>query len=211
MQLRPLGKAIYLCLVLIFLSNFVSADEAAIEAGRQKAMACSACHGLSNSNNPEWPNLSQQSKKYLIEQLHAFRDGVRKDTLMSPIAMGLSNQDIINLANYYNSVPSKKGKIQVSDGVIKLGQNIYRGGIEERGIPACISCHGPKGLGIDRTGYPKISGQHSIYIFNRLKNYKGGYDNRDSISKNYSIMSSISFKLSNSEMKALSEYLQGLY
>jgi len=211
MQIRPLGKAIYLYLVLVFLPNFVSADEASIEAGKQKAMVCSSCHGLINSNNPEWPNLSQQSKKYLVEQLRAFRDGVRKNALMSPMAMGLSDQDIIDLASYYNSIPSKKGKIQASDKVIKLGQDIYRGGIEKRDIPACISCHGPKGLGIDRAGYPKISGQHSVYIFNRLKSYKDGYDDRNSISKNFSIMSTISFKLSNLEMKAISEYLQGLY
>jgi len=105
----------------------------------------------------------------------------------------------------------KKGKIESSDENIELGQSIYRGGIYDRGVPACISCHGPKGLGIDRAGYPKLSGQHSVYTINRLKNYKEGYDDRNSVSKNYSIMSAISFKLSNLEMKALSEYLQGLY
>jgi len=212
MQNKPLRLPIYLCLSLTLLSpNFVFADNAEIKSGEKKAMVCTACHGISKSNNPEWPNLSQQSKKYLIEQLHAFKDGVRKNALMSSQAMGLSDQDIIDLASYYNSVSAEKSKIEGSEDEITLGQNIYRGGIQDRGVPACISCHGPKGLGIDRSGYPKISGQHSAYLLSRLKNYKEGYDNRSSMGANYSIMSVISFKLSNAEMKALSEYLQGLY
>jgi cytochrome c553 len=174
-------------------------------------MACTACHGVVNSNNPEWPNLSQQSTRYLIEQLHAFRDGTRKNALMSPQAMGLSDIDIIEISKYYNSIPAKRGKISASDNLVELGQSIYRGGIEDRGVPACISCHGPKGLGIDRTGYPKISGQHAKYLYQALEGYKEYYDTRDKRGKNFAIMSSISFKLSNKEMKALSEYLQGLY
>ena len=210
MQNKLFSKAI-LSLIILLLPNFVSADEAAIKAGEQKSIVCTACLSIETSNNPEWPNLSQQSKKYLIEQLHAFRGGVRNNALMSSQAMGLSDQDIIDIASYYNSIPYKKGKIESSDEDIELGQSIYRGGIYDRGVPACISCHGPKGLGIDRAGYPKLSGQHSVYTINRLKNYKEGYDDRNSVSKNYSIMSAISFKLSNLEMKALSEYLQGLY
>ena len=204
-------KAIVACLIALSLPVFVSADEEAIKSGEKKAMLCTACHGVENSNNPEWPNLSQQSKKYLVEQLHAFRDGIRNNALMSSQAMGLSDEDINDLASYYNNVKSKRGALPADDSNIELGQKIYRGGISDRAVPACISCHGPNGLGIDRTGYPKISGQHSIYTLSRLKDYKEGYDDRDSVSKNYSIMSSISFRLSNLEMKALSEYLQGLY
>ena len=204
-------KALVVCLIALSLPVFVSADEEAIKSGEKKAMLCTACHGVENSNNPEWPNLSQQSKKYLVEQLHAFRDGIRNNALMSSQAMGLSDEDINDLASYYNNVKSKRGALPADDSNIELGQKIYRGGIADRAVPACISCHGPNGLGIDRTGYPKISGQHSIYTLSRLKDYKEGYDDRDSVSKNYSIMSSISFKLSNLEMKALSEYLQGLY
>jgi cytochrome c553 len=208
---KPIRAAIFACMMFLFFPNFVGADEAAIKSGEKKAMVCTACHGIENSNNPEWPNLSQQSKKYLVEQLHAFRDGVRNNALMSSQAMGLTDEDIYDLASYYNNVKAKKGVLTADDSVVKLGQKIYRGGIEDRAVPACISCHGPKGLGIDRTGYPKISGQHAIYTLNRLKNYKEGYDDRNSMGKNYSMMSSISFRLSNSEMKALSEYLQGLY
>ena len=59
--------------------NSAFADQDSIKAGEQKAMLCTACHGVEKSVNPEWPNLSQQSKKYLVDQLHAFRDGKRKN------------------------------------------------------------------------------------------------------------------------------------
>jgi len=211
MYYKPIGTALFACVVSLVLPNFVNASDDAVKSGEKKAMVCTACHGVENSNNPEWPNLSQQSKKYLVEQLHAFRDGIRNNALMSSQAIGLSDQDINDLASYYNSIKAKRGVLTADDATIELGQKIYRGGIDDRAVPACISCHGPKGLGIDKTGYPKISGQHSVYTLNRLKNYKEGYDDRESVGKNYSIMSSISFRLSNSEMKALSEYLQGLY
>ena len=136
-------KAMVVCLIALSLPVFVSADEEAIKSGEKKAMLCTACHGVENSNNPEWPNLSQQSKKYLVEQLHAFRDGIRNNALMSSQAMGLSDEDINDLASYYNNVKSKRGVLPADDSNIELGQKIYRGGIADRAVPACISCHGP--------------------------------------------------------------------
>ena len=95
---KPIRAAIFACIMFLFFPNFVGADEAAIKSGEKKAMVCTACHGIENSNNPEWPNLSQQSKKYLVEQLYAFRDGVRNNALMSSQAMGLTDEDIYDLA-----------------------------------------------------------------------------------------------------------------
>ncbi len=211
MKIKKLFEITSLNLLLLFLPNHVFANDEAIGAGQSKAMVCTACHGIEVSNNPEWPNLSQQSKKYLIEQLHRFKNGIRKNDLMNAQAMNLTDQDILDLASYYNSVRAKKGKATGGEELIKLGQSIYRGGIKEREIPACSSCHGPQGLGISRSGYPKISGQHSAYLLHRLTEYKESYDDRVSLGKNFSIMSSISFKLSKKEIQALSEYLQGLY
>ena len=168
MQNKPSSIAIFVFTVFFLTTNQTFADDEVIKSGKNKAVTCVACHGIEKSNNPEWPNLAQQSTRYLIEQLHAFRDGTRKNSLMSPQAMGLSDQDIVEIAKYYNSVPAKKGKITATDNVIKLGQSIYRGGIADRGVPACISCHGPNGLGIDRSGYPKISGQHAKYLYHAL-------------------------------------------
>ena len=92
MYFKPIGTALFACVVSLVLPNFVNASDDAVKSGEKKAMVCTACHGVENSNNPEWPNLSQQSKKYLVEQLHAFKDGIRNNALMSSQAIGLRSR-----------------------------------------------------------------------------------------------------------------------
>ncbi len=90
--------------VLVFaLMAFASAASAAdAAAGKAKAAVCVACHGPEGiSSNPLWPNLAGQKDQYLIKQMKAFRDGERKDPVMAPMAAGLSDEDIANLAAYY--------------------------------------------------------------------------------------------------------------
>lgn len=89
------------------LSIGAAAQAADIAAGKAKSPTCVACHGPNGiSNNPEWPNLAGQKEKYLAMQLTAFREGVRQNPLMAPMAKPLSDEDIANLAAYYNSLPA---------------------------------------------------------------------------------------------------------
>ena len=72
------------------------------DAGKARALTCAACHGQEgNSSSPMWPNLAGQKEQYLAKQIKAFRDGDRKDPMMSPMSMGLSDDDADNLAAYY--------------------------------------------------------------------------------------------------------------
>ena len=74
-------------------------------AGKSRAAACAACHGANGiSSNEIWPNLAGQKETYLAAQLKAFRDGDRKNPMMAPMAAGLSDADIANLAAYYASL-----------------------------------------------------------------------------------------------------------
>lgn len=87
---------------LVFASSSVMAGDAA--AGKAKSVVCAACHGAAGvSANPMWPNLAGQHEQYLAKQIKAFRDGDRKDPMMSPMAAALSDNDIANLAAYYSS------------------------------------------------------------------------------------------------------------
>ncbi len=87
-------------------ANALAAGDAA--AGKSKSAACAACHGPDgNSTNPLWPNLAGQHEAYFVKQLKAFKSGERKDPLMSPMAAGLSQQDMENLAAYYASQKAK--------------------------------------------------------------------------------------------------------
>jgi len=86
----------------ILTSNIYAAD---VDAGKAKAGSCAGCHGAEGiSANPDWPNLAGQKEKYLISQMKAFRDGDRNNALMSPMAKGLSDEDIANIAAYYSSL-----------------------------------------------------------------------------------------------------------
>ncbi len=74
-------------------------------AGKSKSAMCAACHGGEGiSANGMWPNLAGQKDAYLIKQMKAFRDGDRKDPMMSPMAAALSDDDIANLAAFYSSL-----------------------------------------------------------------------------------------------------------
>lgn len=78
-----------------------------IEAGKTSAAICSSCHGAAGVSTMDmWPNLAGQKTAYLAKQIKAFRDGVRKDSVMNSISIGLSDADIDNLAAYYNSLPA---------------------------------------------------------------------------------------------------------
>jgi len=85
---------------LLFISASAMAGDAA--AGKAKSAVCAACHGATGvSANPMWPNLAGQKEQYLVKQIKAFRDGDRKDPMMAPMVMGLSDDDVANLAAYF--------------------------------------------------------------------------------------------------------------
>ena len=92
-----------ICTVMLMVTG--SALAADVEAGKAKAAVCIACHGPEGiSSNPLWPNLAGQQDQYLIKQMKDFRDGKREDPVMTPMAMGLSDEDIANLAAYFSSL-----------------------------------------------------------------------------------------------------------
>jgi len=76
-----------------------------LAAGKNSAARCTACHGYGGiSANDEWPNLAGQKQGYLVKQLKAYRDGTREDPVMSPMAEGLTDADIDNIAAWFSSM-----------------------------------------------------------------------------------------------------------
>ncbi|WHZ18088.1 MAG: Cytochrome c4 [Rhodanobacteraceae bacterium] len=75
-------------------------------AGKQKFEAtCAACHGMQGiSIAPIYPNVAGQKQEYLVTQLKAFRDGSRKNPIMQPMAKGLTDADIVNIAAYLSTL-----------------------------------------------------------------------------------------------------------
>ena len=177
------------------------------EAGKAKSATCAACHGADgNSVIPVNPNLAGQVPGYISTQLNAFKSGERASPIMAGMAAGLSEQDMKDLDAYYASLPAKTtSKLNDEDKALAAeGEAIYRGGFAERGISACMSCHGPSGHGIPKN-YPRVSAQHKEYLEQQLLAYKKG----ERVGYN-SIMKDIAFGLSELQIKQLAAYMAGL-
>jgi len=166
---------------------------------------CAACHTSDgNSTNPGYPALAGQSPEYIAKQLHDFKSGARKNAIMAPNAAKLSEEDMLNLAAYFSAQQPKPRQAKDAS-LIAEGQKIYKGGNAGSGVPACASCHGPSGAGIP-TQFPRLAGQHSKYALSQLRNFRSG----DRANDGGKMMQVIARKLTDQEMKAVAEYINGL-
>jgi cytochrome c553 len=199
-------------LVIVLSGSLVAsqalAQEGSVDAGRTKSATCAACHGTDgNSVSPDWPSLAGQHPAYIVRQIRAFKTGERQDVTMQPFAMMLSDQDMLDVAAYFSSqTPTPKG---ADPALVSLGRQIYRGGVPERGIAACIGCHGPAGGGNPLAAYPRISNQHAAYVTKTLNAYASG-DRRSDADLNQ-MMRNVAGLLLEDEIRALASYVQGLH
>lgn len=176
-----------------------------VEAGQAKSATCGACHGMDgNSLSPEWPNLAGQHVAYIERQLQAFKAGERKNDLMAPMAMILSDEDMADLAAFFSTQKVRGGETEPSK--LKLGQRVYRAGNVQKGVIACAGCHGPNGRGNPLAGYASIQGQHALYVANQLRAYRDGSRATDP----NQMMRNIAVLLSDEEIDAVASYVQGL-
>jgi cytochrome c553 len=203
----------YILLLLLVLFNAASFAESSLDSQKfsktQKIVknVCMACHGMDGNslNGKIAPKIAAQNARYLTIQLNKFKDGIRKNALMQGIAASLSAEDMDNLGIYFS-----EQKLQLSaatsNGVGSMGEKIFRAGIKDSGVPACASCHGPAGHGVPNL-YPRLNAQHSDYILSQLNHFRVLEDKPGTV---YAPMRAISVKLTEQEMKAVADYIQGL-
>jgi cytochrome c553 len=166
-------------------------------------IGCASCHGPEGKSAAgAWPKLAGQHSAYTIKQLKNYKDGTRANAIMAGMSAALTEQDMANIAAYLNKQTVSLGVAQNKE-TIGLGKQIYAGGIAEKGIPACSACHSANGAGIPAQ-YPLMSGQWADYSAAQL-----GYF-RDGTRKNNAQMTAIAGKLSDVEIKAVSDYMAGL-
>lgn len=204
-----------LCLLVFVSLGLTSAVNAAgdAEAGKAKSAVCAACHGQDgNSAIPMNPKLAGQHQGYLVKQLKEFKlasqtggqEG-RNNAVMNGMAAPLSEQDMEDLAAYFASQEPTAG--ETPEEFVEPGRALYQGGDEERGVTACIACHGPNGNGMELAGFPDISGQHVDYTVSQLKAFRSGTRHN---SMN-GMMADIAMKLTDEDIKILANYLAGLH
>lgn len=166
---------------------------------------CAACHAADgNSASPANPVLAGQHADYTAKQLANYKSGERKNPVMLGMSASLSPADMKNLGAYFEAQKPKTRAARNLE-LVKLGQQIYRGGIMAKGVAACASCHGPSGAGIPAQ-FPRIAGQYPEYAVSQLQAFRAGERSNDP----NKMMRAIAVRLSDQEIKAVVEYMAGL-
>ena len=206
MKLRDscsVAVAFYTFTLCAWAADPATADPA--KAQQIVAQLCAACHGADgNSAVPANPNLARQIPEYTSKQLANFKSGERANAVMAGMVAALSPEDMVNLGAYFWRQTAKPG-VASNKELALLGQNLYRGGNAATGVPACSGCHSPDGVGIPKQ-YPRLAGQHAEYTAAQLKAWRSGERANDP----NKMMRMIAAKLSDREIQAVSEFIQGL-
>lgn len=164
---------------------------------------CIGCHGAAgNSTIAENPKLAAQHPEYVVKQLGDFKTPQRNNPVMSAIAGGMSEQDMKNVAAYLDKQESQPGAAKNKE-TVEAGKKIYRAGIAEKNVPACAGCHGASGAGIPAQ-YARLAGQHQNYTSAQLAAFRSG------ARKNSAQMTTITKRMSDDEIQAVSDYIAGL-
>jgi cytochrome c553 len=201
-----MNKLLISLVLTLGMAGAAHAAQGDAEAGAGKVATCAACHGGDgNSVMPSFPKLAALGEKYLYKQLMDVKEGRRVIVQMTGILDPLNEQDLRDIAAYYDAQVPTMG---VADADLAVrGQEIYRGGDLATGLPACTGCHSPTGKGNDPAGFPRLAGQHAEDITTQLTNFREGVRNNDGDAM---IMRTIAGRLSNRDIEAVSSYVQGL-
>jgi cytochrome c553 len=198
---------------LLLVAGSLQAQDPAPDLDKAKQTAetlCAACHMADgNSELSANPKIAGQHEDYLFKQLREFKGWngnppVRENAIMGGMVAGLEEADMRGLAKYFASFELKPEAAKNLE-TIELGQQIWRGGIASKGVPACASCHGPAGAGMPAQ-YPRLSGQFADYIDAQMKAFRDGVRQNDP----NSMMRMIAIKMTDPEIKAVSDYAAGL-
>lgn len=178
---------------------------------------CAACHGINGSSaTAEYPNLAAQQYNYLLKQLEDFRDGARKSTIMSGMAMtippSIDNQNLKEIAAYFSQQPLVVAGVSTAPSARanitqwKEGHKIYTQGLASDNIPACAACHGLGGDGNGPMAIPALALQHQAYVLMQLDQFASGVRNNSP----GRVMNSIARAMTKQQMTAVAAYLRQL-
>lgn len=204
--LLPLSALLVAC-VTVFPANAqpVKGD---VKAGEKKIAMCIGCHGIVGyqASFPEVyrvPKISGQGAKYIVAALSAYKKGDRKHPTMRGIVDNLSEQDIADVAAYYES----HGKIEAATALgVAADGNASAAALVKKG--ACVTCHGDRFSKPIDPSYPRIAGQYADYLFVALKSYKT--EGNATWGRGNPIMAGVAKQFSNAELKELANYVSSL-
>lgn len=220
-----LGTLLFSGFGLTATANLPSYTVPSYDVARGKAIVdanCAACHGANGTSvAPAQPNLGGQNVKYLYKQLVDFKHKARRNGIMEAQLVGLTQQDLADVAGYYaEQTPWKPGYGNKATDAI--AQKLYLGGDKTRGVIPCAGCHDPKGAGNEWAAFPRLGGQHATYIATQLKLFRaaGREDmvgeaemrTNDSAKKGEKgMMQMVAAKLSDKDIKMLADFISAVH
>jgi cytochrome c553 len=176
-----------------------------VQAGEKKIAMCIGCHGIHGyqASFPvvyKVPKISGQTASYIVSALNAYKKGERRHPSMRAVATTLTDQDMADLAAYYQQHGHKDNvtvPAQATQAPDQVAALVQKG--------ACTSCHGPNLNSPIVATYPKIAGQHQDYVLVALRSYQA--DARNVWGRNNAIMAGVAKQFTTDELKLLSKYV----
>jgi cytochrome c553 len=164
-------------------------------AGAAKSDSCAHCHGTDgNSTSSAYPSLAGQPREYLYRQIQAFKEGSRKNSMMSPAAVVLSDQDAQDLAEYFSGQTLVRSTAKTDPAIIDQGKKFA---FEAQ----CVACHQPGFKGLNE--FPRLSRQKYPYLVKQLRDFRDGARVSD-------VMGPTAKNLTDEQIDALAQYLTSL-
>ena len=183
---------------LIYAVTLVLPSLAVMEpATAAKFDSCAHCHGTDgNSTSSAYPSLAGQTRDYLYRQMKDFKEGQRKNSMMSPSIGVLSDQDMQDLAEYFSAQTLVRSKFNPDPAKVEQGRKIAQ-------ETQCTACHQPGFKGLNE--FPRLSRQKYPYIVKQLKDYRDGLRTNDN-----GVMAPAAKNLSDEQIEALAHYLASI-
>lgn len=191
-------------LVMTTLAGLTLGQQALAQAATplaERLALCAGCHNADgNSTIPENPNLAGLDAAYIKRQLNDFKAGKRKSATMGAIVGMIDAKEFAALAEFFSEQkpkPPPKG----DEAKLAYGKEIYNEGITASAVPSCSGCHNEDGSGTDK--YPRLSGQHMIYVVQQLKGFKSGERDNDE----RGVMRAVAKRLTDAQIQSVAQYI----
>jgi cytochrome c553 len=176
-------------------------------AGEKKASMCIGCHGipLYQASFPEIhkvPMIAGQNAKYISNALAAYKKGERKHPSMRGIATTLTEQDVADLAAYYETQSPQTAPLPVNlaEPSARVAELLKKAN--------CVSCHGANYSKPIDGSYPKLAGQHADYLYVALKAYQT--EGNPQVGRAHAVMSGMAKLYTHAELKDMAKYIGSL-
>ena len=169
------------------------------------APPCMSCHGVDGGGQAAagFPRLAGLDAAYMQRQLDDFANGARGNPVMKPVATALNEDERKALAAWYGKlpIPAAGAAAPASAANDELGKELATRGRWAEQVPACVQCHGPRGVGVGEY-FPPLAGQPATYIANQLQAWKQGTRRNDPLD----LMKHVASALDDKDIQAVSAW-----